>query len=919
MIYVNNVNSCIPQVLVPISTAPIESKSVGSNQSALPKKQSKSKNTSKTTGNVTTLGLTKLKNATTPNLNTVENKEYTTQFLLSEKSNILPQKEALLSKKSQQLKVSASQPQISNLQNIYEKYWDTDEVNKGLIHKVLIQGKLRINQRSYEDAFITDPNGGGDIYINGLKDRNRALNGDIVAIKLKEKYLWNIKPDYKNELIQVLNLYESESGNQANQKNVHLNQLLKSNLSQENKAEKRVLIDLAPFNFSKADLLERLEENWFQKTAFVVSILEKKNSRWAAGHLKLFPDKNNEWALFSPNDSRIPRIKIRLSQCPPDFYTNSSFYASTLFIAQILDIPINSRYAVGELKRCIGVDGDIEVETEAFLIENGIDYSEFDQQVLNSLPKVPWSIPESEFTYRRDLRHLCIFTIDPATARDLDDALHCIKLNDDLYEVGVHIADVSYFVDENSPIDKCALERTTSVYLVQKVIPMLPRLLCEQLCSLNPALDRLTFSVIWKIKANGDIVDEWFGRTIINSAVKLSYEHAQKFIESPNEKLDPKEFPEISSSFNLEDIKKSVLNLDFLAKFLRARRFENGCLTLNQTKISFVLNKECGLPYGYSAYQQKDSNKLVEEFMLLANIAVAHRIYKVFPSKSILRRHPSPNQQQIEVVGELIRSYGFDCDIKSSNSIQIFLESIKQEHPIAAVALTCQLTKTMQLAQYFCSGFNSNKDKFYHYGLAVPLYTHFTSPIRRYPDILVHRLLAASLNYCEETTRIPALLNMIAENCNDKKSSARICSERSSEMFFALFVNECGPLEEEACVTQILDHSFDVLICRLGFVKRIYSDKLDILQESFKFYKEGYKQEISFTWKANDQYKEQVNQTVKLFSPVNVKISKHESEPLKMNITLMHPSEKISNAINEIPNKDKCFDQRVDTDPYICD
>lgn len=214
------------------------------------------------------------------------------------------------------------------------------------------------------------------------------------------------------------------------------------------------------------------------------------------------------------------------------------------------------------MKRCIGKDGDVEVETEAFLIENGIDFSEFKDEVVKSLPQVPWKIPASEFDYRRDLRKLCIFTIDPSTARDLDDALHCIKIDEDTYEIGVHIADVSYFVPEDSPIDKCAVDRATSVYLVQKVIPMLPRLLCEELCSLNPLLDRLTFSVIWRIKSNGDIIDEWFGRTVINSAVKLSYEHAQMFIENPDEQFEQKEFPEIRPEFDLNDIKTATLNLD---------------------------------------------------------------------------------------------------------------------------------------------------------------------------------------------------------------------------------------------------------------------------------------------------------------------------------------------------------------------
>ena len=297
-----------------------------------------------------------------------------------------------------------------------------------------------------------------------------------------------------------------------------------------------------------------------------------------------------------------------------------------------------------------------------------------------------------------------------------------------------------------------------------------------------------------------------------------------------------------------------------------------------------MLNKESGLPFGYSVYQQKDSNRLVEEFMLLANIAVAHHIYEKFPLKAILRRHPTPNSKQLSDLGEIIKSNGFNCDVSSSSSIQIFLEAIQQENTLSSLTLTCLLTKTMQLAQYFCTGTNIPKEQFYHYGLAVPLYTHFTSPIRRYPDILVHRLLAASLGYCSETKRDAVLLQAISENCNDKKYSARICSEKSSEMFFALFVNECGPLEEIACVTQIKDHSFDVLIVNLGISKRIYCDKLDIFEESIVYANTNLKHELTFRWKSNDKHKDEVVQKLELFSQVNVILTKHESEPLKFNV-----------------------------------
>ncbi len=492
-------------------------------------------------------------------------------------------------------------------------------------------------------------------------------------------------------------------------------------------------------------------------------------------------------------------------------------------------MPQNTNYALGTLKCVIGKDGDTIAETEAILLENGIDSTEFDEELLKDcLPKMPWSIPQEEYAYRRDLRDFCIFTIDPSTARDLDDALHVIKLSEDLYEVGVHIADVSFFVRQNSSIDKIASERTTSCYLVQKVIPMLPRCLCENLCSLNPNEDRLTFSVIWEVNSNGDILKEWFGRTVINSVSKLSYENAQKFIENPTKEFtNPDEFPKIRDGFTIAQVKDSVLNLDAIARNLRKKRYAQGCLALTQTKLSFILNKETSMPYAYNVYEQKDSNRLVEEFMLLANIAVAHRIYDKYPEHAVLRRHPAPNSQQIQLVSDSIKEYGHDCDISTSNSIQTFLRQLEhetsEESKIAFITLTCLLTKTMQLAQYFCSG-TMVKNNFAHYGLAVPLYTHFTSPIRRYPDILVHRLLAASLGYLKYEDTDPYYIQTVCELCNDKKYAARVCSERSSEMYFSLFVNECGPLDQEGYVILIKDHSFDVLVSSLGVVKRVYCD-----------------------------------------------------------------------------------------------
>jgi len=314
---------------------------------------------------------------------------------------------------------------------------------------------------------------------------------------------------------------------------------------------------------------------------------------------------------------------------------------------------------------------------------------------------------------------------------------------------------------------------------------------------------------------------------------------------------------------------------------LRNKRLENGSLVLNQIKLSYNLSKESGLPLGFFVYEQKDSNILVEEFMLLANTAVAHHIYKKYSSKAILRRHPLPKINQLNILVNEIKSNGFDFDSSTSKSIQQSLQAIKKKDPIAFQALTNQIAKTMQLAEYFCSGNNLSKEKYYHYGLAVPIYTHFTSPIRRYPDIVVHRLMASSLGYQTETSRDSVLLESIAKHCNDKRYSARLCSEQSSEMFFSLFVQERGPFEQDACVIQVNDHSFDVFIVNVGIKRRIYLDKLDIIKDSVIFVRDEFKEEMSFTWNSN----EKLRQKITLFSQVKVILAKNDLDKLKFNVS----------------------------------
>lgn len=675
--------------------------------------------------------------------------------------------------------------------SIFETYMSKEAVSEGLKRGTLIQGVLRINPKKFHEAFIPSPDGDRDIFIDGVVARNRALNGDLVVVQLlAEEQAKVIKPegnDRETEGAVELGLPEELCGSQlsyqspksyddspdviieaqfddcgsegehGNSSNVLVDGIKKLSMCVHDKGkdEEHATITKADSSATAQDMQESPEKinKDQQRSAKVVYISEKKHSRAATGFLKLLANKNNnlfqKYALFSPVDHRVPRIYVPLKDCPHDFVTRSKDYENTLFICRIVDWKEDCNFALGQLAKSLGQAGEIEPETEGILTEYGVDFSDFPSEVLECLPRnLPWTIPQEEFNKRRDLRKDCVFTIDPATARDLDDALSCRPLPDGSFEVGVHIADVSYFVPEGSELDQMAAERATSVYLVQKVIPMLPRLLCEELCSLNPMSDKLTFSVIWTLNAQGKILSEWFGRTVIRSCAKLSYTHAQSMIESPCQTLPEDQLPPISPEHSIQEIHQAILQLHAIAKELRAQRFVDGALRLDQVKLAFTLDHETGLPQGCHIYEYRDSNKLVEEFMLLANMAVAHRIHRAFPERALLRRHPPPQTKMLSDLAEFCGQMGLPVDFSSAGALNKSLTEMFGDDKYSMArkeVLTTMCSRPMQMALYFCSGSLRDQAQFRHYALNVPLYTHFTSPIRRFPDVLVHRLLAAAL------------------------------------------------------------------------------------------------------------------------------------------------------------------------------
>uniref|UniRef100_A0A8I3PWW3 DIS3-like exonuclease 2 n=1 Tax=Canis lupus familiaris TaxID=9615 RepID=A0A8I3PWW3_CANLF len=767
--------------------------------------------------------------------------------------------------------------------SVFETYMSKEDVSEGLKRGTLIQ------------------DGDRDIFIDGVVARNRALNGDLVVVKLLPEEQWKvIKPessDKETEGAYELDLPEELCGSHLPQQSMKgyndspdviiEAQFDDSDSEDGHSSTQNVLVDgvkkLSVCVHDKgkedADALVTKEESTstsqdtraspeksLQRSAKVVYISEKKHSRAATGFLKLLADKNSElfrkYALFSPSDHRVPRIYVPLKDCPQDFVTRPKDYANTLFICRIVDWKEDSNFALGQLAKSLGQAGEIEPETEGILTEYGVDFSDFSSEVLDCLPQgLPWTIPPEEFSKRRDLRKDCIFTIDPSTARDLDDALSCKPLADGNFEVGVHIADVSYFVPEGSPLDKVAAERATSVYLVQKVVPMLPRLLCEELCSLHPMSDKLTFSVIWTLTPEGKILGEWFGRTIIRSCTKLSYEHAQSMIESPTEKIPEEELPPISPEHTSEEVHRAVLNLHKIAKELRKQRFVDGALRLDQLKLAFTLDHETGLPQGCHIYEYRDSNKLVEEFMLLANMAVAHKTHRTFPERALLRRHPPPQTKMLNDLMEFCDQMGLPMDFSSAGALNKSLTETFGDDKYSLArkeVLTNMCSRPMQMALYFCSGVLQDQAQFRHYALNVPLYTHFTSPIRRFADVLVHRLLAAALGYRELPDMEPDTLQKQADHCNDRRMASKRVQELSTGLFFAILVKESGPLESEAMVLGVLNQAFDVLVLRYGVQKRIYCNALPL--RSHHFQRVGKKPELTLVWEPEDMEQEPVRQ-----------------------------------------------------------
>ncbi|MCD8071892.1 MAG: ribonuclease R [Alistipes sp.] len=445
-------------------------------------------------------------------------------------------------------------------------------------------------------------------------------------------------------------------------------------------------------------------------------------------------------------------VRVDSRKVPVDIFvrlkTNQKVRDNEKVMVRILDWPDASKSPEGEIVGIFGQSGDNNAEMHAILAEYDLPY-DFAPEVIEEAENIPGKIEKKDYIERRDMRNIPTFTIDPADAKDFDDALSIRKLVNGSWEVGVHIADVTHYVRPGSIVDTEGENRATSVYLVDRTIPMLPERLSNELCSLRPNEEKLTFSAIFELDDDANILQQWLGRTVILSDRRFTYEEAQQVIETGQ------------GDFNQE-----ILTLHKLARTMRERRFRDGSISFEREEAKFKLD-ENGKPVGVYFKEQKESNQLIEEFMLLANRKVAEFVGKKRGRGAnaertfVYRVHDEPNPDKLATFRSFITRFGYSFRAEDGKSVAREMNRLmgkikgkSEENVVSTLAI-----RTMAKAYY-------STDNIGHYGLAFDYYTHFTSPIRRYPDMMVHRLLARYL---------------AGEKSADKQTYEKLC-EHSSEM-----------------------------------------------------------------------------------------------------------------------------------------
>ncbi|XP_048471958.1 DIS3-like exonuclease 1 isoform X2 [Rhincodon typus] len=520
--------------------------------------------------------------------------------------------------------------------------------------------------------------------------------------------------------------------------------------------------------------------------------------------------KNVRKILVTPWDYRIPRIRISTQQ--------AESLQNCRIIVRIDSWDSTSLYPNGHFVKVLGRAGDLETEIAAILVENSISVSPFSEAQLREMPvntpENPWKVDTEEQAQRVDLRntHL-VFSIDPKGCEDVDDALSVRRLANDNLELGVHIADVTHFVKFNSYTDLEARSRATTCYLADRRYDMLPSILSADLCSLLGGADRYAVSVLWELdKTNYEVVKVWFGRTIIKSAYKMYYEAAQALLDGELRVMD--DIPELKGREEkdkhriLNDLIWAIEKLTDIARHIRAKRALGGALELEGIELRVQLDEKKNIS-DLVPKQPLEVHQTVAECMILANHWVAKKITENLPHQALLRRHPPPQQEFFTELIDCAKAKGFKIDTRSNKALADSLDMAEDpDDPEVNKLLRSMATQAMSNALYFSTG-SCTEDEYYHYGLALEKYTHFTSPIRRYADIVVHRLLMAAIKKDEKLEPEDSLLSNkalteLCQHINNKNRAAQCVQKQSIELFQCMYFKDKDPSDERCIADGII-------------------------------------------------------------------------------------------------------------------
>lgn len=694
----------------------------------------------------------------------------------------------------------------------YPEYYSSARLMGGIKNGSLYQGTISISSYNFLEGSVSASGIPKPLLILGRENLNRAFNGDSVVVELLPKSKWK-KPS--TQIIDEETINKDGLGDDDD------NEVIISD------KERKLLTQEA----IKAQTNENDEEKVYP-TGRVVGIV-KRSWRLYVGQLS--PNAINKDEVVSNSakncfvilmDRSLPKIRIRTRRA-------KELMGKRIVVA-IDSWNSNSKFPSGHFVRTLGEIEDKDAEQEALLLEHDVEYRPFSKNVLACLPKEghDWNVSDVMksgdplLKKRRDLRDRLICSIDPPGCVDIDDALHARKLPNGNYEVGVHIADVTHFVKASTPLDQEGASRGTSVYLVDKRIDMLPMLLGTDLCSLKPYVDRFAFSVLWEMDEDANIINVDYTKSIIKSREAFAYEQAQLRIDDQSQQ---------------DDLTLGMRILLKLSKKLKQKRLDAGALNLASPEVKVHTDSETSDPNEVEIKKLLDTNSLVEEFMLCANISVARKIYDAFPQVAMLRRHGEPPATNFEQLNDMLRvRKGLSISTESSKSLADSLDRcVDPKDPYFNTLIRIMATRCMMAAEYFAAG-NFSYAEFRHYGLAVDIYTHFTSPIRRYCDVVAHRQLAAAIDYepLHEIHMDKSKMDLVVKNINKRHRNAQFAGRASIEYYVGQVMKN-NQSDQEGYIIKVFSNGVVVLVPKFGVESLI---KLEFLGDvnSAQFDEENY-------------------------------------------------------------------------------